>query len=109
MLALAASVVATTAWAGDETPGLDKRQENQEKRIERGVESGQLNQREAARLEHAEGRLEADEAKAKADGKVTARERRRLHREADVDSARIAKQKHDRQGARINRPNRQKP
>jgi hypothetical protein len=97
--AFVASMIATVTWAA-ETPHLDKRQGNQEKRIQEGVESGQLNKREAARLEHAEGRLEANEAKAKEDGKITAKERRRLNKEAEANSARIAKQKHDGQGDR---------
>ena len=33
------------------TPRIDKRQENQQKRIDQGVASGALNQKEAARLE----------------------------------------------------------
>ena len=94
--ALAGALLCGTALAA-ETPVLDQRQQNQEQRIEKGVENGQLNKREEARLEHAEDRLEANEAKAKADGKVTARERRRLEREANVNSARIHRQKHDRQ------------
>ncbi len=80
-----------------ETPVLDKREANQEKRIEQGKASGELTNREAARLEHAGDRLETNEAKAKADGKVTARERARLQREASRTSKRVAKQKHDAQ------------
>ena len=96
LIALTGTLICGAALAA-ETPVLDKRQENQDERIEKGVESGQLNKREEARLEHAEERLEANEAKAKEDGKVTARERRRLEREAQVNSARIYRQKHDRQ------------
>ena len=80
-----------------ETPVVDKREANQEKRIEQGEASGALNNREAARLEHAEGRLQANEARAKADGTVTAKERARLRAEARNNSKRIAKQKHDAQ------------
>jgi Skp family chaperone for outer membrane proteins len=81
------------------TPGLDQRQANQEKRIEQGVKSGQLTKREAARLEKREGKLEADKQAAKADGKVTKAERRKLNREADRDSRAIYRQKHDAQRA----------
>jgi hypothetical protein len=100
MTALAGAALAADKPPSNETPGLDKRQQNQEQRIENGVNSGQLNQREANRLEHAGDRLEANEAKAKADGKVTAKERARLQHEANANSARIARQKHDAQGAR---------
>ena len=34
-----------------ETPGIDQRQANQEQRIDQGIASGQLTQREAGRLE----------------------------------------------------------
>jgi hypothetical protein len=81
------------------TPGLDQRQANQEKRIEQGVASGQLNKKETIRLEKREGKLKADKLLAKADGKVTPQERRKLQREANRDSKAIYKQKHDRQVA----------
>lgn len=83
------------AHAGDQTPGLDQRQTNQQQRITAGVESGQLTVREAARLERGETRLERHEAAASADGVVTRRERALLHHEADVMSRRIYRQKHD--------------
>lgn len=79
------------------TPGLDKRQANQERRIQQGVDSGALNQREAARLERGQDRVERMEEKAKADGKVTPQERARLHRAEDVQSRKIYRQKHDAQ------------
>lgn len=78
-----------------ETPRVDKREANQERRIEKGKETGQLNDEEAARLEAREDKLKADEAAAKADGKVTPKERKKLRTEARRDSKRIAKQKHD--------------
>lgn len=81
------------------TPGLDKRQAEQQKRIDQGVASGQLNKREATRLQAREAKLEADKQAAKADGKVTKEERKKLHREANRDSKAIYKQKHDRQHA----------
>jgi hypothetical protein len=97
---IALSVLAGSAVASDQTPGLDKRQENQERRVEAGVESGQLTEREAQRMENAAGRLEDKEAKAKEDGVVTKKERVQLNRQANRNSKRIAKQKHDRQGDR---------
>ncbi|MBK7051851.1 MAG: hypothetical protein IPH54_14515 [Rhodoferax sp.] len=39
------------------TPRLDQRQANQEKRIEQGVASGQLTEKEAARMEKREDKL----------------------------------------------------
>ena len=77
------------------TPRIDKREANQEKRIEQGVVSGQLTPREEKRLEAREAHLENAEAKAKADGTVTAKERKRLHVMAAADSKAIHRQKHD--------------
>lgn len=79
------------------TPGVDRRLENQDKRIEQGKQSGALTPREAARLERRDAKIEADVAKAKADGVVTKDERKKLHRELDHQSKAIARQKHDRQ------------
>ncbi|MEN9537862.1 MAG: hypothetical protein RLZZ126_97 [Pseudomonadota bacterium] len=82
------------------TPGIDKQIDNQQKRIDQGVASGQLNKREAARLQAREDKLKADTAAAKADGVVTKDERKALHREANANSRAIARQKHDRQHAK---------
>jgi hypothetical protein len=73
LAALALPVFAQTAPAKDPaaTPGIDKRQAEQQKRIDQGVQSGQLTSKEAARLEKGQERVQAMEDKAKADGKVT--------------------------------------
>lgn len=92
LAAVALPVVAQTA-----TPNLDQRQANQQKRIDQGVASGQLTNREAARLEKGQQRVQKMEDKAKADGKVTAKERARLQKAENVQSRQIAKEKHDRQ------------
>jgi len=92
---LLAAGVAAPAFAQSATPGIDKRQANQEKRIEQGEKSGALTSREAANLNKREDKLAADKAAATADGKVTAGERRKLNREADRDSRAIARKKHN--------------
>lgn len=81
------------------TPRLDQRQANQQKRIDQGVASGQLNARETRRLEKREAKLQADKQAVKADGKVTPQERKQLQHEANRDSQAIYRQKHDRQVA----------
>ncbi|TSA11925.1 MAG: hypothetical protein D4R74_12375 [Betaproteobacteria bacterium] len=91
-LALAQATPATPA-----TPGIDKRQANQERRIQQGVKSGELNAREAARLEKGQAKIQRMEDKAKADGVVTAQERKRIQHAQDVQSKRIAREKHDKQ------------
>ena len=96
-LALAAAGAFAQASGPAATPRVDQRQANQERRIEQGKASGELTNREAARMERAQDRLEANEEKAKADGVVTAGERAKLRTEARRNSKRIAKQKHDAQ------------
>ena len=82
------------------TPRIDQRQQNQEQRIDKGVQSGQLNQKEAARLEKGQARVQKMETKAVADGKVTAKERRKIERAQDKQSRKIAREKHDKQTAK---------
>lgn len=85
------------APATPSTPNLDRREANQQRRIDQGVNSGQLTPRETARLERRLAKLNADEAKAKSDGVVTPKERAQLQAEANRDSRAIAREKHDRQ------------
>lgn len=79
------------------TPKIDQREANQEKRIAQGVDSGQLTQREARRLNRGEARIDKVEDHAEADGKVTGQERKRIAHLQRVESRDIAYQKHDRQ------------
>jgi len=79
------------------TPNIDQRQVNQQKRIDQGVKSGELTGKEAARLEKGQARVQKMEDKAKADGKVTPKERARLQKAQNQESRKIANQKHDRQ------------
>lgn len=82
------------------TPGIDKRQEMQQKRIDQGVKSGELNKREAERLERRQERIVKMEGKARSDGVVTQKERARIHHQQDQESRRIHREKHDRQKAK---------
>jgi hypothetical protein len=80
-----------------QTPGVDRREHTQQRRIRRGVRSGSLTRREAGRLERQQRRTRHIEAKAKSDGTVTARERARLQRRENRTSRHIYRQKHDAQ------------
>ncbi len=100
-IALTASGVAFAQAPAPTTPNLDKREANQQKRIDQGVASGQLTAKETNNLDKREAKLAANEAAAKSDGKVTRAERRKLQREANRDSAAIYKQKHDKQTAAV--------
>jgi hypothetical protein len=86
---------AQTSTPGTHTPRIDQRQANQEKRIDQGVASGQLNKRETRRLEKQQGRIDKAEDKVKSDGSVTVQERKRLTRAQNRASRDIYRQKHD--------------
>jgi len=63
------------------TYGIDNRQFNIGERIDEGVRSGQITQREARRLQSRERVIASHEANYKRDGVVTQQERRQLRRE----------------------------
>ncbi len=73
-------VTAGLAMAQTAIPNLDKREANQQHRIDQDVASGQLNAKETDRLQKREAKLVANETAAKADGTVTPAERRKLQR-----------------------------
>ena len=79
------------------TPKIDQRQVEQQKRLDQGVASGALTPKEATGLQKRETKIQADKMAAKADGKVTKAERRKLEREQNKASKAIYRQKHDRQ------------
>ena len=93
-------LLTSTAFAEGETPVMDQRQANQEQRIDRGIASGQLNEREANRLNDQQERINRMEDKAKSDGIMTKKERTRVTAAQDRASRHIAREKHDRQGKR---------
>lgn len=96
---LAVAALAAIAWPvlaqAQSTPRIDQRQANQDRRIDQGVQSGQLTEQEAARLEKGQERVQKVENHATADGAVTRRERARIERSQNRQSRRIARQKHD--------------
>ena len=101
-IALASSFAAQAAEPAASAPTMPRvaqRQARQEQRIQQGVASGQLNARETLRLEREQKRVATAEARAEGDGKVTAAERKRLHKMQNAASADIRHQKHDRQSA----------
>jgi len=93
----AAPATHATAANPAATPGIDARQARQEQRIDQGVASGQLNQLETRRLDREQGAINRAENKAKADGTLTAQERKRLHHMQNHASHDIRRQKHDAQ------------
>jgi hypothetical protein len=102
-LALACAVFGASAQmpaspaAPAATPRIDQRQANQDKRIDQGVASGQLTRHETRRLDREQAAIQRTEHRAKADGVVTAKERKHLTKMQNRASKDIAQQKHDRQ------------
>ena len=67
------------------------------RRIEQGVQSGQLTNREAGKLERGQARVNRAEARAGADGHVGPNEQRRIQKAENRQSKRIYREKHDAQ------------
>src|SRR6267142_1894551 len=106
LTAIAAAVFWGSAFAQTGTPNSPSSQRmqadvqrdvNQQRRIEQGVASGELTNREAARLERGQARDNAAQARAGADGSVGPNEQRRLQRQENRQSRRIYREKHDAQ------------
>ena len=95
--ALVSVCAVSSVFAQAETPRIDQRQANQEKRIDQGIASGQLNEQDANRLNKQQVHVNKMEDKARSDGVVTKKERARISRAQDRTSRHIARQKHDRQ------------
>ena len=79
------------------TSSLDRRLDNEQRRIDAGVADGSLTQREASRLQTFENRIRAEEERFKADGNFTPRERQRVARDENRLSRQIYRQRHDAQ------------
>ncbi len=92
VFSLALGLASQAAWAVGE---VKAREENQQKRISQGVQSGQLTTNETAKLDKMEDKIEANRQKALADGKVTPKEARKLNREENRTSRKIYQLKHN--------------
>ena len=78
-------VVRPAGNAGNaDTPGIDNLEYQISRRIDEGVRSGHITQREARRLERREREIARHEAFFKSDGVVTREERRQLRDELDA-------------------------
>ncbi|MCA0177512.1 MAG: hypothetical protein LCH73_14705 [Proteobacteria bacterium] len=82
---------------GDDPNHYNRRKETQDARIDAGMQSGAINEREAKRL-HAEQQVIKDAHQdARADGVVTKTERKNLNTMQDAASKDIHRQRHDKQ------------
>jgi hypothetical protein len=92
--AIATSLLATVALA--QTTAVPVRRDvNQERRIDQGLQSGTLSSREAARLERGEARIDGVEARDLRDGPLTPREQGQINRMQNAESRAIYEDKHN--------------
>jgi len=69
---------------------------NQQGRIEQGLQSGALTNKEASKLERGQARVDRSEARAGADGRIGPREQARIQHQENVQSKQIFRDKHNR-------------
>jgi len=95
-LALSTTMAAVLA-SGVFAQEIKDRKENQQDRIAQGVKSGQLTAGETAKLERQEARINRETRRERAanGGKLTNREKVRINRQQNVESARIYNKKHN--------------
>lgn len=82
------------------TPSTDtsvQRDVNQQERIENGLKDGQLNTKEAGKLENGEKVIDKTEARDMKDGSISPEEQARLNKMQNKESTAIYNQKHDAQ------------
>lgn len=89
------------AMGQEGAPRVDRRQHQQLARIRHGLATGDLTRREAYRLLKQQQHIRRREHLAKADDRVTRRERMNLHRTQARANRHIYFQRHDRQ-SRLN-------
>jgi hypothetical protein len=77
------------------TPGVKKRQKNQQKRIFKGVQNGSVTGKEYKKLQKQQVRTQKAKKRAKSDGVVTKKERVRLHKRQNKNSQSIFRAKHN--------------
>ena len=73
----------------------EKRMQRQQERIEQGVQSGQLSEKEAQTLQKQEAHIQKVEQKLEADGSLSGQDKAKLERMQDRESKRIFRKKHN--------------
>lgn len=85
------------SFAANNDPGIDKREAVQQKRIDQGVQSGQLTPKEAGKLEAQQASIKQKEERmaSKHDGNLTKKEKAKLTKQQNKASKKIYKKKHN--------------
>jgi hypothetical protein len=97
MPAIVLAQATTTTPTRTKPATINQRKENHQDRIAQGVKSGQLTAGEAAKLEHQESGINKEESGvgAQDNGKLTAKDRKTLTHQQNVESKRIYRDKHN--------------
>jgi Spy/CpxP family protein refolding chaperone len=96
LAAAALAVLASTSFAqAASTPAIDKRQTNQEQRINNAESKGTLTTQEQNNLNKREQHISNMETQAKSDGTVTSQERHQIHRAERRTSRAIGRKAHN--------------
>lgn len=95
IIATIAAAVAMAGTAPAFADRIDKRQFNQNKRIEHGVRTGMLTKREAKKLREQQREISILERLFRKDGRLTKQERKLLNQKQNQASKRIYRKKHN--------------
>lgn len=94
--ALGVLLLATSAFAdGPRTDQVVDRDVNQQTRVEQGLQQGQLNTREAGRIEREESRIDQTEARDLKDGKLSPAEQANINQMQNKASRDIYRDRHN--------------
>jgi lipopolysaccharide export LptBFGC system permease protein LptF len=94
ILAITMGFVSVTL-AQTNTPVINKRERNQERRIRQGERSGELTPKEANKLQTEQNQIRQQKRADKATGNVTPAERKTLRKEENQTSRQIYNKKHN--------------
>lgn len=83
------------AEPGRRSPGVNRRERHERKRIKQGVKSGELTKEEAKELRQEQREIHQKEREMKSDGTLTKDERKELHQDMNDASKNIYEEKHD--------------
>ena len=83
------------ASAQTNSPGVNKRQKNQQKRIYNGVNNGSISGKEYKVLQTQQIKTQRAKKRAKSDGNVSPKERANLHKRQNKNNRTIFRAKHN--------------
>ena len=79
----------------DDPANIDSRQQHQEQRIKKGINSGSISKQEARHLKKEQARIKRLEKRSKKDGKVSAKEKKKINHAQNHANRSISKKKHN--------------